>query len=95
MLQQSISSLKSTVSFWTRAKDEGQLSKYTIETWLRKVALSEILKHGKAEDKARLPPSSAGNKVEDRKQGGWSVRRTGIRRVARRAFESARGSGWF
>lgn len=78
--------IKSTVSYiWIRAKDKGQISKYTIGTWSRKVACSEILKHGTAEDKARLPPSSARNKADGRKRGGWSVQRTGIRRVARRA----------
>jgi hypothetical protein len=74
--------LKSTVSYiWIWAKDEGQLSKYAIGTWLRKVSCSEILKHGMA----RLPPNSACNKVHGRKRGGWSVHRNGIRRVARRA----------
>ena len=35
--------LKVTVSYiWIRAKDEGQLSKYTIGMWSRKVAGSEI-----------------------------------------------------
>ena len=77
--------LKQTVSYiWIRARDEGQLSKYTIGTWSRKIARSEILKNGTAEDKARLPPSSACNKADGRKQGGWSIERTGIRRVARR-----------
>ena len=37
------------------------------------------------EDKARHPPNSAKNKVDGRKWGGWSVQRTGIRQVARRA----------
>ena len=78
--------LKATVSYiWIRAKDEGQLSKYTIGTWSRKVARSEILKHGTPEDKERLPPSTARNKEDSRKRGGWSVERTGIRRVARRS----------
>jgi hypothetical protein len=62
--------LKSTVSYvWIWAKDEGQLCKYTIGTWLRKVSRSEILKHGME----RLPPSSACNKVDGRKRGGGGV----------------------
>jgi len=78
--------LKATVSYiWIWAKDEGQLSKYTIGTWSRKVARSEILKHGTPEDKERLPPSTARNKEDSRKRGGWSVERTGIRRVTRRS----------
>ena len=49
--------LKSKVSYIRiQAKDEGQLSKYTIGMWSRKVACSKILKHGMAEDKARIPP---------------------------------------
>jgi hypothetical protein len=77
--------ISSICSALIQAKDEEQLSKYTIGAWSRKVASSEILKHGMAEDKERLPLSSAQNKVHGRKQGGWSVQKTGIRRVARRA----------
>jgi len=78
--------IKQTVSYiWIHAKDEGQLSKYTIGTWLRKVVCSVILKSGTAEDKAKLPPISARNKADLRKRDGLSVQRTGIRRVAKRA----------
>jgi hypothetical protein len=77
--------LKMTVSYnWIWATDEGQLSKYAIGTWSRKVVHSEILKRDTVEDKARLPPSSAQNKVDGRKWGVWSVNRTGIGCVARR-----------
>ena len=77
--------LKSTLSYiWVQVKDEGQISKYTIGTWSRKVAHSEILKNGTAEDKAKLPSTSARNKADGRKRGGWSFERNGIRRVARR-----------
>ena len=65
--------------------DDGRISKYIIGTWSRKVAHSKILKNGTAEDKAKLPPTSARNKADSRKWGGWSFQRTGIRRVARRA----------
>lgn len=50
--------LKLMVSYiWIHERGYGQLSKYTIRTWSRKVACSEIIKHGTTEDKAMLPPS--------------------------------------
>lgn len=53
---------------WIHAKDEGQLSKNSIRMWSRKITCSEILKHGAAEDRARLSPSSVHNKLDGRKQ---------------------------
>ena len=74
--------LKSTVSYiWKKAKDEGQLSKYSIGTWSRKVARSEIMKWGMEDDKAKLPPSTAYNKADNRKRGGWHVKSNRVRRV--------------
>ena len=75
--------LKSTVSYiWKKAKDEGQLSKYSIGTWSRKVARSEIMKWGTEEDKAKLPPSMTYNKADSRKRGGWNVQTNRVRQVA-------------
>ena len=75
--------LKSSVSYiWKNAKDDGQMSKYSIGTWSRKVARSEIMKWGTEEDKAKLPLSTAYNKADNRKCGGWNVQTNRVRQVA-------------
>ena len=74
--------LKSTVSYiWKKAKDEGQLSKYSIGTWSKKVTPSEIMKWGMEDDKAKLPPSMAYNKADHTKCGGWHVKSNQVRQV--------------
>ena len=48
--------LKKKVSYvWRNAKDERALASWAIGTWSRKVARSEIEKHGTQSDKAQLP----------------------------------------
>ncbi len=63
------------------AKDEGQLSKYSIGTWSRKVNRNEIMKCGMEDYKAKLPPSMVYNKAINRKHGGWHVKSNRVRRV--------------
>ena len=50
-----------------------QPSKYSIGTCSMRVAQSEIMKRGSEEDKAKLLPSTAHNKADSRKHGGWTV----------------------
>ena len=67
---------------WKNAKDDGQMSKYSIGTWSRKMARSKILKWGTEEDKAKLPPSTAYNKADSRKCSGWNVQTNRVRQFA-------------
>ena len=74
--------LNSTVSYiWKNAKDDGQMSKYSIGTWSRKIARSEILKNGTAEDKAgflqvqlvtrQMEGSKVAGVFKELELGGW------------------------
>ena len=76
--------LKKVVSYvWLKA-DEGRISKYTIGTWSRKVARSEIECHGTPGDIARLPPVGKRNKPDQSKRGGWRIEKSTVRRVVPR-----------
>ncbi len=57
-------------------------SKHSMGTWLRKVAWNEIMKWGIEEDKTKLLPSTAYNKADSRKRGGWNVQTSRVRWVA-------------
>jgi hypothetical protein len=79
--------LKQVVSYvWLKA-DEGRISKYTIGTWSRKVARSEIELHGTPGDIARLPPAGRRNKSDQTKRGGWRIEKSTVRRVVPRRRE--------
>ncbi len=76
--------LKSTLSYiWKNAKDEAQVGKYSIATWSKKVACSEILKHGTPEDIVHLPSKTACNCGHRSKRGGWNIEKSGVRRVSK------------
>ena len=76
--------LKQVVSYvWSKA-DEGRISKYTIGTWSRKVARSEIELHGTPGDISRLPPAGKRNKADQSKRSGWKINKSTVRRVVAR-----------
>ena len=61
--------LKTRASYiWETAKDERAVRAYSIGTWSRKVARSEIEKHGTMNDFGRLPPKTGRNKEHSRKR---------------------------
>ena len=61
--------LKTRVSYiWEKAKDERVVRSFSIGTWSKKVARSEIEKHGTINDVSRLPPKTARNKEHSRRR---------------------------
>ena len=61
--------MKNKVSYlWNDAKDERALATWAIGTWSRKVARSEIEKHGTESDKAQLPAKNKYNKPHKAKR---------------------------
>ncbi len=65
--------LKQSVSYiWLKA-DEEEMSKYTLGTWLRMIAHSEIELHRTPRDISRLPPVGRCIKTDQSKRDGWKI----------------------
>jgi hypothetical protein len=75
--------LKSVVGYvWAKARNEKVVDGYTIGTWSRKVARSEIEKHGTPQDIANLPDATRRNQADRVQRGEWTNNKRGVRRVA-------------
>jgi hypothetical protein len=81
------SHLKQVVSYVWLKVDVRWICKYTIRTWSRKVAYSEIEHLGTPEGIARLPPAARQNKLDQSKRGGWRIEKSTVMRVVPRRQE--------